>query len=49
VNSYLSKGPRLVVDDAISRGDQQARRKQNHRNGRPSMQAWNDVLQPEQR
>jgi len=29
--------------------DQHARRKQNQRNGRPSMQAWKDVLQPEHR
>jgi len=33
----------------IAEADQQARRKQNHRNRRPSMQAWNDVLHPEQR
>jgi hypothetical protein len=33
----------------IGRGDQHARRRQNHRNGWPSMQAWKDVLHPEHR
>jgi len=36
-------------DHTIGRDDQHARRKQNHRNGCPSMQAWKDTLHPEQR
>jgi hypothetical protein len=39
----------VPLDPVIGRADQHARRRQNHRNGCPSMHAWKDELHPEHR